>query len=722
MTALLPAPIFLFYLVNSAGESYYVDEMGNVQKRGLATPLVWSPDGWQEMSIGWERNMDKFGLIRNFSLTMGFPGDGGVILEYLFNRENIDFKVSLMVQKLELDVTADDYALVYKFYYRGAIDLSTYRSERLKVLANIMEGGRSADLKANEKTDYEIPLAEDPEAIRVKFNGMKLQNQALSALTNGLPTADPFWNFKNHIVELELIRKEVDDIGSARSTNRTQVQNSNTDIRGTGEYHFHATAAGVVDVTWSGITLQVEYDPAAPGINPAAVVRVVVRRIDKTNFSNFQLELLVTASGNGVPGVYNLAGTGQIAVNPEDELFLYCFCNVQGATGDAQLRFTWSGAEPIFKIDYLFKFPETFVKMFKPIDAYKRLVGRLSGSEDYAVSGLLTASEICITSGNGLRSIEGAVWKSNLGAFYETFKVLKMAGIGVEGDNIVLEAFDHFFNDDLVIDLGEVKERPEISPAIELMANTIKAGYADPKVEDINGKLAFNAEVKWSSPLIRVTRELDLQVPYIADPFYMESVRGKYFTQTTTDEQSDNETFIALVDLANPQVDADGTYYNLKRPVYATIEGIPDPASAYNIDQLTPGRIVRTWKRWLRTIFWLFDGQLIKNEGSSKNNDLATTGGPDGDVREKDDLLIGAADLGDPLFEPKKIKFIAPGAPVMVKTLRDTPSACLRFTRNGSQYKVYLLKAALASKTMAEQEFIGFSHIDNDLKKLENGG
>lgn len=721
MVALLPAPTFLFYLVNAAGESYYVDDNGMVQKRGLATPLVWTPDGWQEMSIGWERNMDKFGLIRNFSLTMGFPGDGAVILEYIFNRCNIDEKVYLFVQKLELEVTVDDFALTHRFYYRGAIDLSTYRRERLKVLVNIMEGGRSADLKANEKTDYDLALAEDPDAIRVKFDGMKLQNQALYALTNGLPTADPFWNFKNHIVELEIIRKEVDDIGTAKGTDRTQVQNLNTDIRGTGEYHFHATAAGVVDVIWSGITLQIEYDPAAPGINPAAVVRVVVRRIDANNFSNFQLELLVTASGNGVPGVYNLAGNGQIAVNPGDELFLYCFCNVQGATGDAQLRFTWSGTEPIFKIDYLFQFPATFVKMLKPITAFKRLVGRVCGSEDYAVSELLSASEICITSGDGLRGIDGARWKGNLSPFFETFKILKFAGLGVEGENVVLEEFAHFFNDAVIIDLGEVKDI-EISPAIEIMANTIKAGYPDPKVEDINGKLAFNAETKWSSPLKRVTRELDLQVPYIADPFYMESVRGKYFTQTTTDEQSDNETFIALVDLANPQVDADGTYYNLKRPAYTTIEGIPDPESAYNIDQLTPGRIIRTWKQWLRTIFWLFDGQTIKNEGSSKSNALKTTGGPGGDVEEKKDLIIGAADLGDPLFEPKKIKFLAPGAPVMVTVLRDTPSACLRFTRNGGQYKIFLLKAALASKTLAEQEFIGLSHITNDLKKLENGG
>ena len=722
MVSQVSPPLFLFYLVNSAGESYYVDQDGKVQKRGLPTPLEWSPDGWQEMSIGWERNLDKLGLIRNFSLTLGFPGDGAVILEYLNNRFNIDFKVSLLVQKLELDVTADDYALTHRFYYRGSIDLSTFRKEEFKVLVNIMEGGRSADLKANESTAYDFSLEDDPDKIRVKFDGMNLENQALFALTNGLPDADPFWNFKNHLVDLEIVRKEVDDIGTAKGVDRTQVQNLNSDIRATGGWHFKATVAGVVKVDWSDIAVLIEYDPAAPGINPAAQVKVVVRRIDSTGFSSFQLELLSTGTGNAVPGLYNLAGTGNINVNVGDELYLYTFCNVQGATGDAQLRFTYSGTAPIFKATYIFKYPDTFVYMLKPMDAFKRLVGRVSGSEDYAVSELLSACSICLTSQDGLRGLEGARWKTSLSQFFKAFKSLKFAGMGVEGDNIVIEEALHFLNDDVIIDIGEVKTTPFIENAIDVMKNTVKAGYNDVQMDDINGKKAFNVPVDYSSPLKRVTGQLDLQVPYIADPFYIEIKRANLDGKTTTDDKADQEIILALVDLDNPQVDADGTYYNLKRGVFTSITGIPDGETAFNILELTPARIMARWYRWLRSIFWKFEGQLIKYEGSTKNRDLVTTGGPDGDVTESADIVIGATQLGDPLFEPKKLKVVAPSAPSMVTTLFTSPAACIRFTRNGNFYKGFILKASMASKTEQEQEYILLSHKDNDLKLLENGG
>lgn len=723
MVSYTPNPIFLFYLVTSTGESWFVDQDGSVNKRGLPTPLVYSPDGWQEMSIGWERNLDKMGLIRNFSLSLGFPGDGGVILEHIFNRYNIDAKVSLLVQKLDLETTADDYALTYKFYYRGSIDLSSYRKEPRKVLVNIMEGGRSADLKANEGTDYDFSLDEDPDKIRVKFDGMNLENQALGAVTNGLPTADPFWNMGNHIIDLEIIRKEVDDIGTAKGQDRTKVTNLNTNIRNTGEWFFKATVDGTVKIDWSDIALQIEYDPSSPGINPAAIVKTVVRRIDQSNISTFQLELLSTGTGNAVPGNYNLTGTGNITVTAGDELYLYTFCNVEGATGDTQLRFTYSGTEPIFKASYIFKFPATFVNMLRPLTAFKRLVGKISGSEDYAVSEKLASSGICLTSMDGLRGLQKARWKTSLAKFFEAYKILTFSGMGVEGENIVLESIYYYLNDATVIDIGEVQATPKIEPAIELMINTIKAGYNDVQIEDINGKFAFNVAVDYTTPLKRVTRQLDLQVPFIADPFFIEIKRANLDGKTTTDDRQDSEIIIAVVDLDNPQVDADGTYYNLKRSVYTSITGVPDQDTVFNIP-LTPARILQTWKRWLRSVFWKFDSELIKYQGPSpgKNRDLVTTGGPDGDITESDDLTIGSAELGDPIFEPKKLTVVAPSRPSMVTVLGTTPAAIISFTRNGRPYKGFILKAAMAGKTTQEQEYILLSHPDNDLKLLENGG
>lgn len=721
MVAINPIPPFAFYLVNAAGDSYYVDFSGPdplVRTRGLPTPIEFSPDGWESMTIGWERNLDKLGLVRAFSLTLGFIGDAAIILEWISNRKNIDEKVWLLVQKLDLEVTADDYALVHKFYYKGEIDLSTYRKVQRKVLCNIMEGGRSKELAANQATNYTFPLATDPDRIRVLFDGMNLENKALFAVTNGTPTADPFWNYQNHIFELVLIRKEVDDIGAASPTFRTKVANNNTSIRATTGWGFKASVAGIVTIDYD-FTILIEYDPAAPGINPAAVVKVVARPINTANIAVTQLEMLATGAGVLVPGLYHVVGTGTLAVGVGDEIYPFTFCNVQGATGDTQLRFTYGGDEPVFSIKYLFRFPPTFVWMLRPSTVFSRLVGKISGDEAFAVSELLSTLGICFTSGDGLRRIDTAGLVISMDTFYEIIKKLKFAGLGVEAGKIVLELITHFLNDDVIIDLGEVTGQPEIEPAIEFMYNTIKAGYEDQKVDDLNGKINFNTLQEWTTPLKRVVKELNLVVPARADPFGQESIRANLEGKTTTDAQSDNQVFIDNVDLDNPQVDANGTYYNLKRAAYTAVEGLIDPASAYNIEELTPKRIMNTWKTFFRGMLWKFDGQNIHLETSARNSSLATHGGPGGDVIENSDISIALC--GDPLFGPKKIGIRIVGPLNLYLAMTNTPAACFRFTRNGGTFKGFSLKVAQACKTNAAQQYSLLSHPDNDLTLLENG-
>lgn len=715
MISTSPIPLFLFYLVDEVGESYYLNDAGIVQKRGLPSPLNFSPDGWQEKTVGWERSLDKLGLIRNFSLSLGFVGDGAIILEYLSNRNNIDFKLWLFVQKRELEVTPTDFSLVHKFYFKQEIDLSTYRKERGKVLVNLMEGGRSQDLKANENTLQDLALDADPDAIRVKFDGMALENKAIWAVTNGFPELT-YWDYKNHIFETFLVRKEVEDLGAARSTTRTQVANSNSAIRATGSYAFKATVAGTLTVKYK-FSLLVEY-VSPPGINPAAIVKTVLRRINESNISDFQLELITTGTGTGVPGLYSCDGTASISVSPGDEIYPFTFCNVQGATGDDQLRFTYSGDEPTLSIEYEFKYPASFVKMLKPGTTFKRLVGKLSGDEAFASSALLDASPICLTSGDGLRGLSGATLPIKFSDFFQTYKAIYFAGQGVEGRKIIIESWDHFFRDDVIIDLGEVKDL-EISPAVDIMVNTIKTGYRDQDTDALNGKLEYNTDFLWSTPPKRIVKELNLQAAFRADPIGIEITRANLQGLTTTDAKTDNQVFIANIDLDNPQTDADGVYYNLKRAAYTSVTGIYNGESAYNIEELTPARILLRWSRWFRSIFWKFDSRYIVLNKSTKNKSLATYGGPGGDVIEAADRMIG--NLGAPIFEPKKLKFKAVGGDTMFSILNATPWALFRFTSNGIIFKGYFIKGAVAAKTNEEQEFILLSHTDNDLKLLENG-
>ncbi len=712
------SPIFLFYLVNELGESYYVDNNNNVLKTARPTPIQYSPDGWEALSIGWERNLQKFGLVRNFSISLGFLGDGALILEYIFYRKRIDEKISLLVQKREVETTPTDYAITYRFHYKGEIDLSTFNGTRRRVQVNLMEGGRAQELKAFETTVFDIPVTADPEAIRVKMDGIRLRNEVKFLVTDGTdPGSIPFYNYKNHLVDLPIVSSEVSIVGGAKKVSRIQVGNHNRDIRATEGWFFKSTVDGDVTIAYK-FTVQLQYNPSSPAINPAAYYKIVVRRIDETNISDLQTELLDRPAGGVIPGTYHLEGSFTFPVRKNDELYLFAFCNVEGATGDAQIEAIYSGDDNLFSITFDYRYPTTYIKAFKPFDLYKRLGEKVTGSRDNVQSSLLEGSSLCITGGDAIRSIANAFIKTSIQSFNNTFTVLKCAGIGIEGGKIVLESRSHFLNDDIVIDLGEVKD-VSTSPALEVMFNTIKAGYPDQKYDDVNGRYETNSLTEWQTIIKRIQKVLDLTSIYRADPFGIEFTRQNLSEKKTTDNSSDNDVFILNVDLANPQTDADGTYYNLKRSAYTSVTGVPDPGSMFNIEELTPKRILKAWDVWLRSCLWKYEGTDITETNAYKNKDLVTIGGPGGDYTESAPISVSA--LGPLLFKPVKLTVKASAPSSTIKVLQDTPRAVFRWTYQGSTYKGYLIKGAVRSKTNQEQEFIFLSHPDNDLTTLENG-
>jgi len=120
-------------------------------------PLTFTPDGWQEISIAWERNLTKFGNVRNFSLPLKFVVDGAKIIRSIVYSTNFETKVFLLIKRLKIVTSPIDYNYFYEDYYRGEIDLSTFNDEESTVTVNIMEGDLHKKLKANEGTTYEIP-------------------------------------------------------------------------------------------------------------------------------------------------------------------------------------------------------------------------------------------------------------------------------------------------------------------------------------------------------------------------------------------------------------------------------------------------------------------------------------------------------------------------------------------------------------------------------------
>jgi hypothetical protein len=552
---------FLFYIIETDGRSNYVVN-GVVSSRGTPTPLNVSPDGWQEIAFAWERNLQKHGIARNFSKDLTFYEDGAQILRDAFYRKNVDRQLFILIQELHLEITDTKFKWVYKYLYKGELDFSTGQDDTVTgaFKISIMEGGLTKLLNANQTTTYFIPF--DDDSVILKHDGIEIENR-IAGIVEEVYGEDSSFYFKNHIPRLNITSSETNFFGGSKTTQRVQINNSNTAIRGTGQYFLKATTAGTVEFVYN-IPFTMQYTPSSPAPNPAAEYRIVVRQIAENNISSRQTELFLRESSLGFNGNFRAEGTGTIDVEIGDELYIYAFCNVQGSTGDDQIRIIYTPDEnAVFRAKFKYRHTTSFVKCFTRSTAFRKLCKQLFGHEEYAVSELLAKDNRLLTSGPGLRSLDGAGIKLTFQDFFTDLDTDLMAGVGVEaggqtanltaGNRLVIEERTHFYDESNPIDLG-IPDEVEVSFAKEWVASAIKSGWKDPVIDEVNGRYAFNGQHQYTTPLKRISKEFSLVSPFKSDPVDIEFVRVNMDGKTTTDDtSSDNDTFVMVAEPGETQ-------------------------------------------------------------------------------------------------------------------------------------------------------------------------
>ncbi len=190
----------------------------------------------------------------------------------------------------------------------------------------------------------------------------------------------------------------------------------------------------------------------------------------------------------------------------------------------------------------------TYVK-FLPPEAFFAAIGKkITGKDDATASQLFSENGGKVyTSGDGLRSLPNSVIKTSLNSFFDDARVRYAAGLGVEGKKLVIESFEHFLDTSDPIHLGKVKDL-KVSVATDLLANTLKVGYNAQTIDDVNGKYSFNNTHIYSSPITKISRELNLVSPYITDPYVIELYRINSEGKSTTDKSNDNNVFVLDVE------------------------------------------------------------------------------------------------------------------------------------------------------------------------------
>jgi hypothetical protein len=269
------------------------------------------------------------------------------------------------------------------------------------------------------------------------------------------------------------------------------------------------------------------------------------------------------------------------------------------------------------------------------------------------------------------------------------------------------------------LNAGVVDKGIKLTPAIDLMGNTIKCGYRDRQYTALNGYSEVNSQQNYITSLVTPKKEIDLQCVYRADPYGIEEIRVSQ--NDTAASRSDNDTFMVWKK-PNPENTVPFIYYHPLRTEGLMINptnGLPmisgvDP-SYYNW-KLSPKSNLLRGGNYLASIFYNMKGYKITLSSALKNTALVTTDVNGLRVAEADPIYIST--LPAPLFIPIYASF-KPGLPSNALAMIDSvPYGFITFTYNSIQYKMFADTITVDVGQNTEKEFKGLLTPGNDITQL----
>lgn len=532
----MPRKDFLYYLFSKAKKPLYVDDNGFVKEGneqtwvkpdGQPAHLTYSPDGWKDTLVKYARNIKYWGVFRDMTVPMKFVKDGGTILKdrmWNFGVECICYLGIVKLDRTQLPYT-------YKSWLLTEINFVKFKQTKTGVQAEALEGGLSKYLKAYENTVYTIPIDEDEEHVSVKMDGMDLiqtSNFTIPAVQS--PATGGF---------LPVIH--IDNDGQAPNLVVVSQEQSSID------QFFVQNDSADTSVTIHKFSGTVKFKPNSR----ADDVIIYLSKRNGSTITDIQVDTFNNVSENTTYEVsydYSTDGSNAIVLAPGDVLLLQT--RIIPKAGDQLSPAFITYEETEITLSFKSKFRTTYVSALWPLRLVEKILEKMTEAEPgrYTVkSSFLTSltHQYAMASGDSIRGIENATLKTSLTEFFKSFSARFCIGLGIEGDQLVIEEFPSLFKNTVIYDVGEVKDA-ECTVADELLFNGIKAGYNKQEYKEVNGKLEFNQGQSYSLPITRITKDLDLVSVYRADPFGIEGLRA-FASKKTTDSDSDNDTFFLHV-------------------------------------------------------------------------------------------------------------------------------------------------------------------------------
>jgi hypothetical protein len=697
---------WLYFLVDDQGRSYKVTN-GVVQKVAQPTPLRYTPDGWQELALAYERNMNRYGIVRSFSLPLGFVKEANYILRHIVLTGTVETKVYLVIKKLELDTTVSTYRFIYRLFYKGELDLTTASLGDEKSTVSLLESGITGQIAAKESAMFEYDLATDPEAISIVHDGYPLINKInydLFDFNTDISQPGIVSNYK-FIIPVSFTNREGitggDVVVSSSTFERLDIVPDLTDNQ---NYFFRAVPG--FEFTLTG-NMKFKFDTSVdPGVDRTFTFDLM----GSSGATYYTWPATVVTNGLVYEVTFNETINIPSLFANDEAFFIVGYLIVVPNRST-----TFYLIESAFDIEFQYVYAPTITKGFTVDVLFRKLCTSITGKSNTAITTFLeNYRNIFITCGDAIRGLEKQVLKTSLQDLIRAVNPWLNTGMTVTKNNVTIESKSDIFNSGSTpFHLGAVKNL-KINPAADFLCSQIKTGYAEQSYEEALGRFEFNNTAEFTTPVVKSTSILELISPYRTDPTGIEYQRIKYQNTDTTDSPSDNSVFAMNIDYANPNID---DTYNLYRPAYSLIEGVPAESQAgiFNIDLFTPKRILLKHGNWLRSIFYGFEDKRIIFQTTQKNRELRTI--ESGVVVDEDlNELIG--NMASPLFKPYYFEFECESPVGIVDQLDDNPNVLFSFEWEGETYTGFLIKAGIAPDSNKEQTIKLLSSPSNDITQF----
>lgn len=656
----MQGPETLYFLFDDQDRSLYVQN-DLVLTSPSPIPLQFAPDGWEDIGIQNQRNQKYFVLDRSFTIPLQFVEDGARILKDRFYKMGPEEKVYLVIAKQQLYMDATHYGFYYTLLYKGELDFTEFSHEGPKVVVNVMEGGITKYVKANENVKFELPV-DTADTIKIKWTGVKLRQAANYNLNNGALVND----LGGATIALALLGNEsITSIGSV-SEERVKTGNAPGPLWNANTW-FLLTGNEDTEITleWD-FNVFLELSSGVGGVNPTSIILQLIVLESDSSTNNIPIQ---TLSVHDPLLIYHhkhrFVGSFTTTVPANRRCMLY-----MTATQNRDLTFFTYDNDGKFSVKYTYVHRTTYVKARRPRELYYDIVSKVSeGTAQGESAALETYKTFVVTSGDAIRGIAGAKIKTSLSDYFKSFNTILSIGMGEVNGKLKLERKPDWINYNAPVDLGECKGL-KVTVNKDYLFSSMKIGFPVQEYEDVNGREEFNNTHVYTSSTKRDGKELDMVSVYRTDCYGGEFNRINLDGKTTTDSSSDNAVWVIAIK-PTPIIDpVEGEVYELDRSLNPYATGLLEPETVFNLS-LTPKQCLFRNGQYIRSCFYKQDTGYLRFQSTEKNSTLsvAPPGGPV--ITENSDVEI--AGLGARLFVPVQLEFETRGPVNPFDILQQNP-------------------------------------------------